>query len=92
MPPRASALGLAAPEVGIANQRYVRKKRNRIGPERDGFLDVVFELATSDGHDETHSLELTSQARALSGSNSSDQKDWSILLGASLATTSSIMV
>ena len=88
----ASALGLAAPEVGIANQRYLRTKRNHIGSERDGFLDVVFELATSGGHGETHSLELTSQARALSGSNSSDREDWSILLGASLATISSIMV
>lgn len=87
----ASALGLSHPEVGITNQRYLRKKRNRIGSERDGFLDVVFELATSADHDENHSLELTSQARALSGSNSSDREDWSILMGVSLATISSII-
>lgn len=87
----ASALGLAGPEDGIANQRYLRKKRNLIGSERDGFLDVVFELATSDEHDGNHCLELTSQARVHSASNSSDQEDWSILLGASLATISSVM-
>lgn len=89
----ATALGLAAPEAGVANQRYSRKKRNRIEAERDGFLDVVFELATDAGeHNQAHRLELTSQAWRFSGSGASDCEDWSVLLGASLTTISSIMV
>lgn len=89
----ADALGLAAPEVGVANQRYLRKKRNLMEPERDGFLDVVFELATgAEEHGQAHRLELTSQAWRFSGSGTSDCEDWSVLLGASLATISSVLI
>jgi len=87
----ASALGLAAPAAGVADQRYVRKMRNRIEPEGDGFLDVVFELATgAREQNQAHGLELTSQAWRYSGSGSSACEDWSVLLGASITTISSI--
>ena len=89
----ASALGLAAPEVGIASQRYLRKKRNLMESERDGFLDVAFELATgAEEHSQAQRLELTSQAWRVSGSGSSDCEDWSVLLGASLTTISSVVI
>lgn len=63
-----------------------------MGAERDGFLDVVFELATAaEDNDQAHRLELTSQARRVSGSGLSDHEDWSVLLGASLTTISSVV-
>jgi hypothetical protein len=89
----AAALGLAAPEVGVADQRYRKKKRSLVGSVHDGFLDVVFELSTAAGdQDQTHCLELTSQAQITSLSASSSLEDWSIVLGASLTTISSIAV
>jgi len=89
----AAALGLAEPEVGVADQRYRKKKRSLVGSEHDGFLDVVFELATAaQDQDQTHSLELTSQAQITSPSASSSFEDWSVVLGASLTTISSIAV
>jgi hypothetical protein len=89
----AAALGLAAPEAGVADQCYRKKMRSLAGSEHDGFLDVMFELATAAGdHDQTHRLDLTSQAQKTSLSASSSREDWSILLGASLTTISSFVV
>lgn len=83
----AAALGIAAPEAGVAFQRYSRTKRSLTD------LDVVFELATAAGDfDQMHRLELRSQAQKTSTSASSSREDWSILLGASLTTISSFGV
>lgn len=88
----ASALGLPAPEIGVVNQRYRKNMRKRMGSNHDGCLEVAFELATTYDSNDMHSLQLTSEARTLPPLNSSHQEDWSILLGASLATISSIVV